>query len=893
MTKKLKRKMLKKPAKNLELESLIQKTAADLSLLFTRQDDRGIGPWHFHIDAIAGDWIADLIGRYDLTRGDVDYRQLALADKQAMELERWNNDKERVLEEQDSERQTSVEALYKLRVGEGPGYHDPHCGRPGEVGGSEPRGECAPGGDVEAGSERIVHRDPESKQLRLSFGDEATRLEFWGEMNSMQRKVEAAADKDIKLDVVINRYIYDSMIKGKITSPDGRNSFEIDDELLQHIDLENMTPSQESVIRGMWIAGNILDLEMGHAGIRTSELHEKEIIALDQLREIRDLYDPKPLMQKEMATWDDEIQEVANDYMATGADDFERWQIFNAIKGHHLGRPIVTQHYAQEFMEVGEWTDEVGGPGVRPEFLAVTMHDAQREGNLSEEVALQMVDTYTERANKYGTLENTYALYHNRRGGIKSYIFTHIDNMLPGQWIPPDEREEIRNTADLLNEGWSISTQDLGGVALSEAVADVYGGEAIPRENNRVYNGEQNLSAEIGQYMNFGSPDYQSYSPSDLAQEFLDNDELETESREWVKTMYERTQEYFKYYGLNSGDTVRLYRGMNTLASPAWNPNGDEGPAVVEMWSASSWTTDIETARRFANGTGSGDDMTAVDGAIVVSDIPIERILSTPQTGFGCKHETEFIVLGQDGIEATVYNETARSDDDIELMLDFWSTKTITRGGPGSGHFGHAGRPGQVGGSAPSQVNFGWKNFRGANSWGTRRNRALDSDEVDPTGDGLRSLGFYVNFGYIQLNDWLRKGKKDYRDLALEDNKNAMASLDQLLSHYPLEENVVIYRGVSEDFFKRLKPDKVFRDKGYVSTTLVEKRLSPGFHKGEIGFHATLEIHVPKGVHGYYVGGGFGPTNEYEFLLERGLRFQVEEIREVGSRAVLRVVPNE
>lgn len=34
---------------------------------------------------------------------------------------------------------------------------------------------------------------------------------------------------------------------------------------------------------------------------------------------------------------------------------------------------------------------------------------------------------------------------------------------------------------------------------------------------------------------------------------------------------------------------------------------------------------------------------------------------------------------------------------------DFWGKKVV-KGGPGSGHFGHAGRPGEVGGSAPSGV---------------------------------------------------------------------------------------------------------------------------------------------------------------------------------------------
>lgn len=47
-------------------------------------------------------------------------------------------------------------------------------------------------------------------------------------------------------------------------------------------------------------------------------------------------------------------------------------------------------------------------------------------------------------------------------------------------------------------------------------------------------------------------------------------------------------------------------------------------------------------------------------------------------------------------------------DEDIETLLDenYYNQPKAEKGGPGSGHFGHQGRPGEVGGSLPSGATF-------------------------------------------------------------------------------------------------------------------------------------------------------------------------------------------
>lgn len=186
--------------------------------------------------------------------------------------------------------------------------------------------------------------------------------------------------------------------------------------------------------------------------------------------------------------------------------------------------------------------------------------------------------------------------------------------------------------------------------------------------------------------------------------------------------------------------------------------------------------------------------------------------------------------------------------------------------------------------------NFGLRGFRAADAWGNRHNRALDEEMLGPNFLISPSLTFYANYGYEQVNDYLR-GKGKFTGIALEDSKSAASDIDKILSNSPLQEDVVVYRGVGEKFFNRLKVGKTFKDKAFISTTLVRGRLEPGFHKGELGFDTELIIKVPSGTGAYYIGNNFIQGNEYELLLERGLRFEVEEINSVTKTAVVKVTP--
>jgi len=92
---------------------------------------------------------------------------------------------------------------------------------------------------------------------------------------------------------------------------------------------------------------------------------------------------------------------------------------------------------------------------------------------------------------------------------------------------------------------------------------------------------------------------------------------------------YQNTQAFLKRT-LGAKGTIRLYRGATNYRL--------DGPQKVEVQSnpLSSWSTSHETASGFSSG-----------GAIVVMDVPISMVQSTPFTGRGCLDESEFILIGR------------------------------------------------------------------------------------------------------------------------------------------------------------------------------------------------------------------------------------------------------
>jgi hypothetical protein len=183
--------------------------------------------------------------------------------------------------------------------------------------------------------------------------------------------------------------------------------------------------------------------------------------------------------------------------------------------------------------------------------------------------------------------------------------------------------------------------------------------------------------------------------------------------------------------------------------------------------------------------------------------------------------------------------------------------------GPGGGIDPHCGK----------EEALRFSSSKDADAWGDDRYSSW-AKSLDEHEKGY--LSSYTGFAYRSVNANLRKGVEN----------DAVKFIDAALEKAPvLDKPVVVYRGVgpeSEKVFGVLKSGDVFRDKGYVSTTM-SQQVSKQFTEGEAsGLPTRMEITVPAGGKGAYMTGGLeyrvGGKSEAEFLLPRGSKFQVNKI---------------
>ena len=139
--------------------------------------------------------------------------------------------------------------------------------------------------------------------------------------------------------------------------------------------------------------------------------------------------------------------------------------------------------------------------------------------------------------------------------------------------------------------------------------------------------------------------------------------------------MYENTQKMFEGMGYGKDDTVTLYRGMKfneeggrrnappkELADlPENHPDENTEPSTIRGYDQqplSSFSTSAGVAGFFAAPAGNEGEMAFQ----IAEEVPISRIVSTHQTGFGCMTEREMVVMPSAYTpEIKVWKQTGRS----------------------------------------------------------------------------------------------------------------------------------------------------------------------------------------------------------------------------------------
>ena len=120
----------------------------------------------------------------------------------------------------------------------------------------------------------------------------------------------------------------------------------------------------------------------------------------------------------------------------------------------------------------------------------------------------------------------------------------------------------------------------------------------------------------------------------------------------FLRAQYDSTQELFKKLGIKK---VRLYRGMKLsdkelklskeIIEKLDRPDPDVSFAIAEkkkisLQPISSFSLDPDQAMNF---TFAGENHYRI---LIACDMPVERILSTARTGYGCLEEAECVVIG-------------------------------------------------------------------------------------------------------------------------------------------------------------------------------------------------------------------------------------------------------
>ena len=123
---------------------------------------------------------------------------------------------------------------------------------------------------------------------------------------------------------------------------------------------------------------------------------------------------------------------------------------------------------------------------------------------------------------------------------------------------------------------------------------------------------------------------------------------------------------------------------------------------------------------------------------------------------------------------------------------------------------------------------------------------------------------------YAPINAALRKGEMptDWRAHAVE-------RLDSALAKSSVPKDLLVYRGLrDQSLVSHLKPGAVFRDHGFLSTTISKNVANDSFADGGVLFHIT----IPKGGKALPMTRQGHYNHEKEVLLPRGSRLRVRKV---------------
>lgn len=201
-------------------------------------------------------------------------------------------------------------------------------------------------------------------------------------------------------------------------------------------------------------------------------------------------------------------------------------------------------------------------------------------------------------------------------------------------------------------------------------------------------------------------------------------------------------------------------------------------------------------------------------------------------------------------------------------------------GGPGSGNFGHAGRPGERGGSG--EGGGGETTGRIKNSLSGRMAADYYSPEeytsIGYTQSQADAIIFYKEEGFEDIRNAIKGRDKSPRVL------KHLKELDSALENSEIDRDATVYHGMGPNeakMFDKLEVGSGFAYNGFYSTSL-DKSVGDSYADGG----KVLVIRVKSGSNGIYYK---DPENENEVLLPRNKIYGVEKIEDKGGKQYIHV----
>lgn len=177
---------------------------------------------------------------------------------------------------------------------------------------------------------------------------------------------------------------------------------------------------------------------------------------------------------------------------------------------------------------------------------------------------------------------------------------------------------------------------------------------------------------------------------------------------------------------------------------------------------------------------------------------------------------------------------------------------------------------------------------KSAREWGENDSKEWADNLSIPEREAIRR---YTEQSY-EYNNLLRRGEKpDGGKKRVQEVEKDIALIDKALKKGKIGDNVIVYRGTSIQalgFPPKAKPTvqeleklkgKTIVDKGFMSTTLDRKVISAFDGSTYSRQIVNIEIHVPKGTKGSYIGRVSKTPNEAEILFPKGTKMKIKEVK--------------